>query len=134
MPTSIITGRDLSLTIDSKAYDAQASTVTLTIANDRQTYQVLDGKAYKTTDVTATLTVTMFSDWGAAGSICEALWGAADSAPDTGLTFSFTAKTGAVFSGSVFPEFPDAGGTAPDAQTVTVTMTVVGGSVAGTFS
>lgn len=134
MPTSIITGRDLSLTIDSKAYDAQASTVTLAIANDRQTYQVLDGKAYKTTDVTATLTVTMFADWGASGSLCEALWGAADSAPDTGLTFSFTAKTGAVFSGSVFPEFPEAGGTAPDAQTVTVTMTVVGGSVTGTFS
>lgn len=134
MPTSIITGRDLSLTIDGDNYDAQASTVTLAITNDRQTYQVLDGKAYKTTDVTATLTVTMFADWGASGSLCEALWTAADSAPDTGLAFSFTAKTGAVFAGSVFPEFPEAGGTAPDAQTVTVTMTVVGGSASGTFS
>lgn len=134
MPTTIITGRDLALTINSASYDAQASTVTLNIVNDQQTYQVLDGKAYKTTDVTATLTVTMFADWGASGSLCEALWQAADSAPDTGLTFSFTAKTGAVFSGSVFPAFPDAGGTAPDAQEVTVTMTVVGGSVTGTFS
>lgn len=134
MPTTIITGRDLSLTIDGDNYNAQASSVTLNVVNDQQVYQVLSGKVYKTVDVNATLTVTMFSDWGVAGSLCEALWGAADTAPDTGLTFSFTADTGAVFSGSVFPNFPDAGGTAPDAQTVTVSLVVVDGDVTGTFS
>ena len=134
MPTTIITGRDLSLTIDGDNYNAQASSVTLNVVNDQQTYQVHTGKVYKTVDVNATLTVTMFADWGATGSLCEGLWGAADTAPDTGLTFSFTADTGAVFSGSVFPNFPDAGGTAPDAQTVTVTMVVVDGDVTGTFS
>lgn len=134
MATTIITGRDLALTINSLSYDAQASTVTLNRVNDQQVYQVLDGKVYKTIDVSATLTVTMFADWGATGSLCEALWSAADTAPDTGLTFSFTADTGAVFTGSVFPNFPDAGGTAPDAQEVTVTMVVVDGDVTGTFS
>ena len=129
MPTTIITGRDLSLTIDSKQYDAQASTVTLSRVNDQQVYQVLDGKVYKTIDVNGTLTVTMFADWGVSGGLCEALWDAADTAPDTGLTFSFIADTGATFAGSVFPAFPDAGGTAPDAQTVTVTLTVVNGTV-----
>ena len=129
MPTTIITGRDLSLTIDGDSYDAQASTVTLTRTNDQQTYQVLDGKAYKTTDVTATLTVTMFADWGVSGGLCEALWDAADTAPDTGLAFSFLTVTGSTFTGNVFPAFPDAGGTEPDAQTVTVTMTVVDGDV-----
>ena len=129
MPTTIITGRDLSLTIDGDNYDAQASTVTLNRVNDQQVYQVLDGKVYKTIDVNATLTVTMFSDWGVSGGLCEALWDAADTAPDTGLTFSFIADTGATFAGSVFPAFPDAGGTAPDAQTVTVTLTVVNGTV-----
>lgn len=129
MPTTIITGRDLSLTIDGDNYDAQASTVTLNRVNDQQVYQVLDGKVYKTIDVNATLTVTMFADWGVSGGLCEALWDAADTAPDTGLTFSFIADTGATFAGSVFPAFPDAGGTAPDAQTVTVTLTVVNGTV-----
>lgn len=134
MPTTIITGRDLSLTIDGDNYDAQASSVTLNVVNDQQVYQVLDGKVYKTIDVNATLTVTMFADWGAAGSLCEALWAAADTTPDTGLAFSFTADTGAVFTGNVFPNFPDAGGTAPDAQTVTVSLVVVDGDVTGTFS
>lgn len=134
MPTTIITGRDLSLTIDSKSYNAQASSVTLNVVNDQQVYQVLTGKVYKTIDVNATLSVTMFADWGVTGSLCEALWAAADTAPDTGLSFSFTADTGAVFTGNVFPNFPDAGGTAPDAQTVTVSLVVVDGDVTGTFS
>lgn len=134
MATTIVTGRDLALTIDSKSYDAQASTVTLTVTNDQQVYQVLDGKVYKTIDVNAELAVEMLADWGASGSLCEALWGAADSAPDTGLSFSFTAATGAVFTGNVFPNYPAAGGTAPDAQTVSVTLVVKDGDVTGTFS
>lgn len=134
MATTILTGRDLTLTIDSKTYDAQASTVTLTRTNAQQVYQVLDGEVRKTTNVEASLSVTMFADWGASGSLCEALWTAADTAPDTGLTFSFTSATGAVFTGSVYPAFPDAGGTAPDAQTVTVTLPVVAGDVTGTFA
>jgi len=132
--TTIITGRDLSLTIDSKTYDAQASSVTLNNVINQQAYDVLDGKVYKTIDKTGTLAVTMFSDWGAAGSLCEALWSAADTAPDTALTFSFTGASGAVFSGSVYPVYPDVSGTAPDAQTITVTFVVKDGEVTGTFS
>ena len=134
MATTIITGRDLALTIDSKTYDAQASTVTLTNTINQQAYDVLDGKVYKTIDKTGEMSVTMFADWGASGSLCEALWNAADTAPDTALTFSFTAATGAVFTGSVYPVYPEIGGTAPDAQTVTITMIVQDGEVTGTFS
>lgn len=134
MATTIITGRDLALTIDSKTYDAQASTVTLSNTVNQQAYDVLDGKVYKTIDKTAEMSVTMFADWGASGSLCEALWTAADTAPDTALTFSFTAATGAVFTGSVYPVYPEVGGTAPDAQTVTLTMVVKDGEVTGTFS
>jgi hypothetical protein len=57
------------------------------------------------------------------------LWNAADSAPDTALAFTFVANTGATFTGNVFPSFPDAGGTAPDALTVSVVMTVENGDV-----
>ena len=134
MATTIITGRDLSLTINSATYDAQASTVTLTNTVNQQAYDVLDGKVYKTIDKTAELNVTMFTDWGAASSLCEALWTAADTAPDTALTFSFTAATGAVFSGSLYPVYPEVGGTAPDAQTVSLTFVVKDGEVTGTFS
>ena len=129
MATTIITGRDLALTIDGDTYDAQASSVTLTRTADRQEYEVLDGTVYKTLKYTAELTVEMFQDWNANGSLCEALWNAADTAPDTALAFSFVANTGATFTGNCFPSFPDAGGTAPDALTVSVTMTVSEGDV-----
>lgn len=134
MATTIVTGRDLALTINSVSYDAQASTVTLTNEVNQQVYEVLDGRVYKTIDKTATLAVEMFGDWGAASSICEALWTAADTAPDTALTFSFTAATGAVFTGSLYPVYPPIGGTAPDAQTVSLSFVVKDGEVTGTFS
>lgn len=134
MPTTIITGRDLALTIDSKTYDAQASTVSLSNTVNQQEYQVLDGKVYKTIDKSAEMTVEMFADWGATGSLCEALWTAADTAPDTALSFSFTAASGSVFTGSLYPVYPEIGGTAPDAQTVSITFVVKDGEVTGTFT
>lgn len=134
MATTITTGRDLALTIDSKSYDAQASTVTLSNTVNQQALEVLDGRAYRTLDKTAELAVEMFADWGAAGSLCEALWTAADTAPDTALAFSFTSATGAVFTGNLFPVYPPVGGTAPDVQTVSLTFVVKDGEVTGTFS
>jgi hypothetical protein len=68
----------------------------------------------------------MLADWGASGSLCEALWTATESAPNTTLAVSLTAVSGAVFAFNVMPEFPTVGGTAPDAQTVSLTFTVVG--------
>lgn len=131
MPT-VITGRDLALTIDSKAYDAQATSVTLTTDVQRETYQTLDGKVRKTLDTSGTLAVEMLADWGASGSLCEAMW-AAMATPDTALTFSFTAATGSVFTGSVYPAYPVVSGTAPDAQTVSLSLEVVS-TPTGTFT
>ena len=126
MATTVITGRDLALTIDSKAYDAQATSVTLVNSPTIDTYQTLDGKAYKHIDDQWTLNVEMLADWGAATSICEALWTAAETAPNTALTGTVTAVTGATFGVSVLPVFPAVGGTAPGAQTVSLAFTVVG--------
>jgi len=131
MPT-VITGRDLALTIDSKAYDAQATSVTLTTDVQRETYQTLDGKVRKTIDTSGTLAVEMLADWGAASSLCEAMW-TAMATPDTALAFSFTAVTGAVFTGNVFPAYPVVSGTAPDAQTVILSLEV-SATPTGTFS
>lgn len=126
MPTTVITGRDLTLTIATTAYDAQATAVTLTNEHTIETYQTLDGRAYKAIDDSWTLDVEMLADWGASGSLCEAMWSACESAPNTTLAVSLTAATGAVFACNVLPVFPSVGGTAPGAQTVTLSMQVVG--------
>lgn len=126
MPTTIITGRDLTLTIASTNYDAQATSATLANAPTIETYQTLDGKAYKHIDDQWTFDVSMLADWGASGSLCEALWTACESAPNTTLAVSLTAVSGAVFAFNVMPVFPAVGGTAPDAQTVDLSFTVVG--------
>ena len=125
MPTTIITGRNITFTIDSDNYDAQATSAILTVDTTINTYQTLAGKSYFTTDTQGTFAVEMLADWGAGSSLCEALWTAATSAPNTGLAVSLTADTGAVFTFDVQPIQPSAGGTAPDAQTVSLSFTCV---------
>jgi len=131
MATTVITGRDVTFTIGGNTFDAQATSATATSATltgemNRQTYETLDGKAYKVIDNNFTLAVEMLADWGATGSLCEILWGVAESAPNTGINTVFTAASGAVFTFQVLPTWPSAGGTAPDAQTVSLTFQVIG--------
>ena len=123
-----ITGRDLTLTIDGDSYDAQASTVTLTTELNQAVLEVLSGRAYKTIDQTATLSVEMFADWGAAGSLCDALWDAAKATPDTAIVATFDAN-GSTFTMDVFPNYHAAGGGAVDVLTTTVELVVDQGSV-----
>jgi len=125
MATTIITGRDVSFTIDSDQYSSQATSAILTVDTTINTYQTLAGKAYYTTDTQGTFAVEMLADWGAAGSLCQALWDAAIAAPNTPLAVSLTAETGTVFVFTVQPIQPSVGGTAPDAQTVSLSFTCV---------
>ena len=126
MATTVITGRDITLTIASTNYDAQTTSAVLSNSPTIDIYQTLDGKAYKHTDDQWTFTVELLQDWGAASSLFEAMWSAAESAPNSTLAVSLTAVTGAVFAFNVLPVFPSAGGAAPGAQTDTWTLTVVG--------
>jgi hypothetical protein len=126
MPTTIITGRDLVVTIATVNYDAQATSAVLANSPTVETYQTLDGKAYKHIDDQWTFDISMLADWGASGSLCEALWTACETAPNTVLAVSLTAVTGAVFTFNVMPVFPAVGGSAPDAQTVDLSFIVVG--------
>ena len=131
MALTYVTGHDLALTINSVSYDNVAASVTLSIEPNQQTLEVLSGRAYKTIDQTATLSVELYQDWGSTSpaSVCEALWDATESAGDTGIAFSFTAG-GSVFTGEVMPNYPEAGGAATDALTVTIELVVVDGTVA----
>jgi hypothetical protein len=125
VPTTIITGRDLTLTIATVNYDAQATSAILSNSPTVTTYQTLDGKAYKHIDDQWTFDVEMLADWGATSSLCEALWTAWETAPNTTLAASLTAATGAVFAFNVMPVVPSIGGAAPDAQTVSLSFVVV---------
>jgi len=126
MATTVITGRDLTLTIATTNYDAQATSAVLSNSPTIDAYQTLDGKVFRHIDDTWTFDVEMLADWGASGSLCEALWTATETAPNTTLAASLTAATGAVFAFNVLPVYPSAGGAAPSAQTVSLSFTVVG--------
>jgi hypothetical protein len=134
MATTVITGRDISLSFTGGTdIEAQALSAVLTKTNLRETYQTLDGEAYKTTNVEGTFALSMLADWGKTSSVCEALWAAAE-APDTTISVTLTAATGAQFVFPILPEFPTAGGAGTDAQTVDFTFKIANGTVTETFS
>jgi len=128
MPATYITGRNLTLSINSVSYADQASTVTLEMENNQQVLEVLSGRAYKTVDKTATLNVELYQDSTSAAGLISALWDAANSAPDTTLSFSFDVN-GDTFTGSVYPAFPTVGGAATDVLTTSLSFVVNDGSV-----
>lgn len=135
MATTVITGRDISLSFTGGTdIEAQATNAVLTKEFDRQTYQTLDGEAYKVVNVSGTFQLDMLADWGKANSVCEAIWAACDSAPNTEISITLTAATGAQFVFPVLPVYPTAGGSGVDAQTVSFTFPVARGEVTETFS
>lgn len=132
---TIITGRDVTFTIDGDNFDAQATSATLTIDLDVQTYQTLDGAAYKVIDQTGTFEVEMLADWGASSSLCETLWTNISADPDMGYTTVLTAASGAVFTFVAKPtQFPQVSGSGNEAQTVTITFQVFQGTVTPAFT
>lgn len=135
MATVVITGRDITLSFTGGTdVEAQATSAVLTKVLDRQTYQTLDGEAYKTTNVSAEFALEMLADWGKANSVCEAIWTAADTAPDTDISVTMTSATGAQFVFPIKPSYPTVGGSGMDAQTVSFTFLVPKGEVTETFS
>jgi len=135
MATVVITGRDVGLSFTGGTdIQAQATNAVLTKVNERQVYQTMEGEAYKTTNISGTFQLDMLADWGKSSSVCEALWAAAETAPDTDISMTLTAASGAQFVFPVKPEFPTAGGSGIDAQTVSFTFTVSKGAVVETFS
>jgi hypothetical protein len=135
MATTVITGRDISLSFTGGTdIEAQATNAVLTKEFDRQTYQTLDGEAYKVVNTSGTFQLDMLADWGKTSSVCEAIWAACDSAPNSEISITLTAATGAQFVFPVLPVYPTAGGSGVDAQTVSFTFQVARGEVTETFS
>ena len=124
MATTVITGRDITLTIASTGYDAQTTSAVLSNSPTISTYQTLDGKAYKHIDDQWTLDLELLADYGVASSLFEAMWTAFTDAPNTALAVTLVAATGASWALNVFPVAPSAGVAAPDAQTDSWSMLV----------
>ena len=135
MATTVITGRDISLSFTGGTdIEAQATNAVLTKTFVRETYQTLDGESYKVVNVEGTFQLDMLADWGKTNSVCEALWTACDANPNTEISITLTAASGAQFVFPVLPEYPTAGGSGIDAQTVSYTFKVARGEVSETFS
>ena len=122
---TILTGADLTLTIDGDAYDTQTISVAFNYAPDQQVLETLSGPVYKTLTKPYSLDVTMYSDWGTTNSLCEALASAALSAPDTSLNFTLVyvgANAMTTLAGKVFPTIPPFGGEGAAAAQTSFTL------------
>jgi hypothetical protein len=125
--TTVLTGRDLVLTIASKNYSDQILSAAVTIETERLTLDTLAGRAYKFIDSNAVLDIEFLNDAGELpDSLTKALWDATESAPDTTLAAVMTIATGRSLTFNVLPNFPSIGATASEAQTVTTSLQIVG--------
>jgi hypothetical protein len=130
MPSTVITGRSIAFTYDSVNYDDQIISATVTLDDPNSTVQTLNGLVdYVVDKEIGTLTVELLQDWGATGSVCDDIWGDADTAPTTLKTVTITINS-KVMTLSVLPKRPDFGGAAPEALTVSVTMPIRAVSIA----
>ena len=133
MSTVIITGNDLTLTIDTEDYHPQVLNVELEVEDTQEVYETLAGPAYKTVTQPFSMNITMLADWGVSGGLCSKLQGKAlgegtgqsGRATDTGIAFTMT-QTGSthqtVFTGNVFPKVPPMGGTGAEVTEITLTL------------
>ena len=133
MSTQIITGNELTLTIDSANYHPQVLSVELEVEDTQEVFETLAGPAYKTVTQPFSMNLTMLADWGESGGLCSKLQEKAlgegtaqtNRAPDVGITFTMT-QTGSthqtVFTGHVFPKVPPLGGSGAEVSEITFTL------------
>lgn len=127
MATTILSGRQLSLSIGAKTYSEQILDSAINFDTERLTFDTLAGKAYKYIDSNVTLDITFLNDAGATpNSLYNDLWTATETSPDTALNFILTLRTGVTLTGTVLPNFPSVSASGADAQQVSISLQVVG--------
>jgi hypothetical protein len=127
MATTVLSGRQLSLSVGGKTYSEQILDSAINFDTERLTFDTLAGKAYKYIDSNVTLDLTFLNDAGATpNSLYGDLWTATETAPDTTLAFVLTLRTGVTLTGTVLPNYPGVSASGADAQQVTVSLQVVG--------
>ncbi len=127
MATTILTGRDLVLTIATNDFSEQILSAAVTIETERLELETLAGRAYKFIDSSALLDIEFLNDAGKTpNSLTKALWDATETAPDTTLAAVLTLQTGVTLTFNVLPNYPSVSATASEAQTVTTSLQIVG--------
>ena len=127
MATTILSGRQLALSVGGKTYSEQILTSAMNFDTERLTFDTLAGKAYKYIDSNVTLDIEFLNDAAASpNSLYGDLWTATETAPDTALAFIMTLKTGVTLTGTVLPQYPPVSASGADAQTCSVSLQVVG--------
>jgi hypothetical protein len=127
MATTILSGRQLALSVGGKTYSEQILDSAINFDTERLTFDTLAGKAYKYIDSNVTLDINFLNDAAASpNSLYGDLWTATETAPDTALAFIMTLKTGVTLTGTVLPQYPGVSATGADAQTCSVSLQVVG--------
>jgi len=127
MATTVLTGRELTLTIATKDYTDQILSAVVTIETERLTLDTLAGRVYKFIDSNATLDIEFLNDAGETpDSITNALWQATETNPNTTLAAVLTIAAGRSLTFNVLPNFPTIGGAASEAQTISTSLQVVG--------
>jgi hypothetical protein len=127
MATTILSGRQLALSVGGKTYSEQILDSAINFDTERLTFDTLAGKAYKYIDSNVTLDINFLNDAAASpNSLYGDLWTATETAPDTALAFIMTLKTGVTLTGTVLPQYPGISASGADAQTCSVSLQVVG--------
>lgn len=127
MATTVLSGRQLTLSINGNNYSEQILSSAINFDTERLTFDTLAGKAYKYIDSNVTLDIEFLNDAGATpNSLYSALWTGAETAPDTTIAFILTLRTGVTLTGYVLPQYPPVTATGADAQTCSVSLQVVG--------
>jgi hypothetical protein len=124
--TTVLTGRQCTLSIGGTAYTDQILSSTLNMNTERLTFDTLSGKAYKVVDTNSTLAIEFLADWSETVSLAKALWSATESSPDVVISFVLNVHPNVSFTGNLVPSFPSAGGAAADGQQISLELQVVG--------
>jgi len=127
MATTVLSGRQLAISVGGKTYSEQILSSAINFDTERLTFDTLAGKAYKYIDSNVTLDIEFLNDAAASpNSLYGDLWTATETAPDTALAFIMTLKTGVTLTGTVLPQYPPVSASGADAQTCSVSLQVVG--------
>jgi len=127
MATTILSGRQLTLSVNGNNYSEQITSSAINFDTERLTFDTLAGQAYKYIDSNVTLDVEFLNDAGASpNSLYKVLWDGTETAPDTTIAFILTLKTGVTLTGYVLPQYPSVIASGGDVQTCSVSLQVVG--------
>lgn len=122
---AIVTGKDCTLTIGTKAYSGVVNTFELAFDMAASEYQTLTGPIAGPGSETGTLSITFAYDSGETtpGSLFDDLWSAAEA----GTPIGYVAVVGkSQFTGSAVAARPNANATAGEVSEVTVEMSLDG--------